>query len=422
MKTTSKVWMTVALPKGPVPAKGFPTVIVQHGLSGDRSIVLSVANTFAELGWATVGIESVTFGARATGAANIVDSKSTFPWSAIPLYTGPDGFVDEPNGSTDFFGGLRSLGAVRDHMRQSVLDIGSAVDVVRNPALDLGPLLSAVPGAKLDATKIAFVGNSLGGLMGSMLAAVDPHLKAFVLNVAGGGLMLELGANSPGIATSLNQAAALNFGFASGRFAASHPILQLLQHIVDPGDPLLFAKNIINAPLTINGVKNPPKDVIQVEVLWDETVSNQANEALARAAGFPLAEPSVGSMTQIPLGSAKPSGGVIADVPFAGTTAVLIQAGPATHASDLFSAKGNHHYKHPTGLFDTLDPFPTLPSDFAVSQPYLPLQTMMTGFFAGSFAGGGAPPVKGYPTPVLDFDGDGFADAMDAAPEDPTAH
>ena len=40
--------------------------------------------------------------------------------------------------------------------------------------------------------------------MGSMIAAIDPHLKTFVLNVAGGGLMIELGANSPGIASSLS--------------------------------------------------------------------------------------------------------------------------------------------------------------------------------------------------------------------------
>ena len=420
-KATSKVWMTIALPKGAVPATGFPTVVVQHGLSGDRSILLSVANTFAKLGWATVAVESTTFGARASAAPNLVDSASIFAWSASAgAYKGADGFVDLPNGSTDFFGGLRSLGAVRDHMRQSVLDMGSAVDVIRNPALDLGPLLAAVPGAKLDPKKIAFLGNSLGALMGSMLAAVDPHLKAFVLNVAGGGLMLELGANSPNIASSLSQAAALNFGFANGRFAAGHPILQLLQHIVDPGDPLLYARNIITSPLTVNGVKNPPKDVIQIEALWDETVANPANEALARAAGFPLGEPSVGSMAQTTLGTAMPSGGIISGVPMAGTTAVLIQCGPATHSSNLFSAKGKHHYKHPSAQFDLLDPFPVLTSDFTVNQPYLGLQTMMTGFFAGGFAGGGAPPVAGFPAPVLDFDGDGIPDAMDAASEDPS--
>ncbi len=418
-KPTSKIWMTVALPQGPMPSAGFPTVLVQHGLNGDRSIVLSVANTFAKMGWATVGIETITFGARASAATNTDDLKSTFPWSAAAPYKGPDGFVDLRNGSTDFFGGLRSLGSLRDHMRQSVLDLGSAVDVVRNPALDLGPLLAAVPGAKLDPSKIAFLGDSLGGMMGAMLAAVDPHLKTFVLNVPGGGILLELGANSPYIANSIRAAAAINFGFANGRFASGHPLLQLLQHIVDPGDPLLYAGNIVTSPVTINGTKNPPKSVIQLEVLWDDTVANQANEALARAAGFPLAEPSVGAMTQIPLGTATPSGGVISGVPVAGVTAVLVQVGPATHSSNLLSARGGLHYKHPYGQFDLLDPFPVLGKDITMNQPYLPLQTMMTGFFAGAFAGGAPPAVKGFPTPIIDFDGDGFPDATDAAPEDP---
>ncbi len=361
LKATSKIWMTIALPKGPVPP-GLPTVIVQHGINGDRSLVLSVANTFAKMGWATVGIETVTFGARASAPDNTADKKSTFPWSTGSAYAGPDGFVDLPAGATEFFGGLRSLGAVRDHMRQSVLDLGSAVDVVRNPALDLGPLLAAVPGAKLDPSRVAFLGDSLGGMMGAMLAAVDPHLKAFVLNVAGGGLLLELGSSSPNIAASLTQAGAVNFGFGNARFAPSHPLMQLLQHIVDPGDPLLYARNIITSPLTINGAKNPPKDVIQIEVLWDETVANPSNEALARAAGFPLAEPNVGSMAQTPLGTAAASGGVISNVPIAGTTAALIQAGPATHSSDLFSAKGLHHYKHPAAQFDQLIPFRPSPA------------------------------------------------------------
>ncbi len=62
---TSKVWMTIALPTGAVPANGFPTVIIQHGLGQERSFILTLADTFAKKGWATVAIESVTFGARA---------------------------------------------------------------------------------------------------------------------------------------------------------------------------------------------------------------------------------------------------------------------------------------------------------------------------------------------------------------------
>jgi hypothetical protein len=421
-KPTSKIWMTIVLPKGAVPAGGFPTVILQHGLSGDRSYMLALADTFAKQGWASVGIETVTFGARASEAMNITDTQAAWAWSASPgSYSGPDGFVDLPNGSTDFFGGLQNLGAVRDQLRQSVLDLGVEIDVVRNPALDLGPLKLAVPGAKLDATRLVFLGNSLGALMGAELAAIDPYVKTFVLNVAGGGLMTELGAMSPLVATSLAQAAAINFGFGNGRFAPGHPLIQLLQHIVDPGDPLLFAGHIVTSPMTVNGAVNPPKNVLQIEALWDEYVSNEANEALARAAGFPVAQPGVPPMTGAPLGTAMPVNGKILDVPMAGITAVVVQTSTATHSANLHSQKGKHNYVHPWAQFDKLQPFKAL-NPFAVAEPYLPLQQMVTSFFGDAFAGAGAPAVAGFPAPVLDFDGDGFVDAMDADPNDPAIH
>ncbi|MEO7328436.1 MAG: hypothetical protein ABI193_07660, partial [Minicystis sp.] len=161
-KLTAKVWMSIALPKSAMPAGGFPVVLVQHGIGGDRAVLLSIADAFAKRGWATAAIESVTFGARAVEVANNTDAKAGFMWSGgAGKYNGPDGFADAPNGNSDFFGNLKNLGALRDQMRQSVLDIARAADVLRDPALDLGPLKLAVPGAKLDASKVAFLGNSL---------------------------------------------------------------------------------------------------------------------------------------------------------------------------------------------------------------------------------------------------------------------
>ncbi len=421
-KPTSKVWMTIALPKGEVPAGGFPTVVLQHGLSQDRSLILAFANTFAQKGWATIAIESVTFGARAPNAAKVADAKAGFPWSAgNGGYDGPDGFVDEANGSSDFFGGLQSLGGCRDQMRQSVLDLASAIDMIRDPSLDLGPLKQAVPSAKLDGSRVAYVGNSLGAIMGSILAAVEPNVKTYVLNVVGGGLMVELGSSSPYISDSLKLAGALNYGFGKNRFTPGHPLVQALQHVLDGGDPLLYAKHITMDPMTVGGAKVPPKNVLQIEVAWDEIVANTANEAFARAAGFPLAAPSLGALTGIPLGTATPVDGVISGVPFAGVTAVVVQAGPAVHGADLYNAKGTHTYAMPFPRFDLEDPFPKLPAEVAVAQPYLTLQTVSVGFIEGDFAGK-TPSVGAFGTPVLDYDGDGVEDSKDADPNDPAKH
>jgi dienelactone hydrolase len=400
---TSKIWITIALPLGSMPANGFPTVIIQHGLGQERSFILTLADTFAKQGWASVAIESVTFGARAAEMANTVDAKSVFPWSANAAYNGPDGFVDVPNGSTDFFGGLKDIGAIRDQMRQSILDIEAAYDVIRNPALDLTPLLLAVPGAKLDRTKVAFVGNSLGAMMGSMVAATDPNLTTFVLNVAGGGIMTELGAYSPDISSSLNTAGGLNFGFFKAQFSPSHPLVQIFQHLVDTGDPLLYGSQMITSPVTINGTVNPPKNVVQIQVIWDEIVPNQANEALARAAGFPLASPDVGSNTGLTFPVVMPTSGNISGVPMASITAVLVQAGPATHGADLYDAMGQRDYMIPYAQFGTPMPFTMLPMPVNVVEPYLGLQTMVTGFFSSAFAGGGPPVLAGFPTPTTAY-------------------
>ena len=64
---TAKIWVTFAVPTAPMPAAGYPTVIVQHGLNGSRDYLLALANHIASKGWMAVAIDSVTFGARARG-------------------------------------------------------------------------------------------------------------------------------------------------------------------------------------------------------------------------------------------------------------------------------------------------------------------------------------------------------------------
>jgi hypothetical protein len=421
-KPTSKVWVTIALPKGDVPPGGFPVVVFQHGLSQDRSLLLAVANTYAQKGWATVAIEPVTFGARAPEAANTVDAKAGFEWSgAGGAYDGPDGFVDQRNGSGDFFGGLQSLGGCRDQMRQSVLDLATLIDMVRDASFDLGPLKKAVPSAKLDGSKLAYVGNSLGAIIGSILAAVEPNLKTYVLNVVGGGLMVELGSSSPFISDSLKTAGSFNYGLGKNRFTPGHPLVQTLQHVLDGGDPLLYARHVTMDPMTAGGAKLPPKNVLQIEVAWDEIVANVANEAFARAAGFPLAKPNLGSLTGLPLASADPVNGIISGVPMAGVTALVVQAGPAVHGADYYDAKATHTYAIPFPRFEEADPFPKLPATIDVAQPYLDLQAASVGFIESDFAGK-TPELGAFGTPKMDYDGDGFEDSKDADPNDPAKH
>src|SRR5262249_35237341 len=159
-------------------------VIVQHGLSGSREYIMTFANTFCAQGWAVAAIDSVTFGARAAEPEYQHDDHTDWEKAPGAKYAGPDGFADPgsdgaTNGSNDLFGELKNIGALRDQMRQASFDTTQLVKLLASsPSLD--PLQM---GSKIDGSKIAYFGVSLGGIQGALAAALEPHVSAWVLNV-----------------------------------------------------------------------------------------------------------------------------------------------------------------------------------------------------------------------------------------------
>lgn len=269
-----------------------------------------------------------------------------------------------------------------------------------------------------------------------MASAIEPNLNAWVLNVAGGGVVTELAARSPVIGFQLN-AGGLQFGFTADQLTDIHPLVTLIETITEPGDPLLYASHLVTAPHTLQGNATKPRNVLQVEVLFDELVTNEADEALARAAGFALAGPNVGSNAEIPdiknptqnphaipFAVANPDSNGIHDTPMMGTTAVVIQADPGTHGSDLVQSTGGRTFKAPWALFGTGTPFPTATHPYNVRCPYRELQIAVAGFIGSAFAAqnGVAPTVQGFKAPVRDLDDDGNPDATDPDPNDPNIH
>ncbi|HEY2516764.1 MAG TPA: hypothetical protein VGI39_38100, partial [Polyangiaceae bacterium] len=101
-QTPVNIWATFFIPSAPMPAGGYPAIVVQHGLSGSRLFAPSIANLLASKGWLVVAIDSVTFGARAAEPQNTTDTANAWAGSPGQKYTGPDGFADMENGSNDF--------------------------------------------------------------------------------------------------------------------------------------------------------------------------------------------------------------------------------------------------------------------------------------------------------------------------------
>ncbi len=307
--------------------------------------------------------------------------------------------------------------------------------LLQSSTLDMSGLTIGTGAApKLDATRFAYVGDSLGAIQGAVAATMAPTVKTWVLNVGGGGLLDELAAHAPGIAADLSLAAFANFALDENSLDESHPMVNVIQLVADPGDPLNFASMLVRNPTTVNGTAVPPRNILQYEVIYDELVSNEADEALAREGGWGFATPNVGSNSgivdivniannpgRLPIPDVMPdSSGYFHDTPSQGATDIIVQVSPGQHGSDFVSATGTRSFKIPYGNFASGSPF-TPVTQFHVRCPYLALQTTMTLFIGDSFAGN-TPRANVLMPPIRDVDDDGNPDATDPDPSNPSVH
>jgi dienelactone hydrolase len=360
-----------------------PIVIFQHGINSDRSSALSVANSYAARGYATLGIDELWHGSRLPGN---VDEK--FNLSGQP---GHDGIGDPtPSGAVQYFfdfAGDSTTGVlpvdphyIRDNFRQAEIDLMQEVRLARGGDLSaVSAALPALTNLSFDGSKLVYTGESFGSIMGAAVLAVDPLLEAAVLDVGGGGILSDLAPNAPDFATLLQP-------FIAGAFDTivdvNHPdteptaaqmSLQLVQSVIDPGDGVALAASA-----------DPGKSVLFLFAYLDETVPNQSNQALARAFGASEVPLTAGSH---PLEQVKLP---VAPAPYtAAPLRAVVQLDPASHG--MFT--GQH------GTHRTMPPFPpftkyAMPID--ITTPIVQAHALAVGFIDGFR--NGAPIVNDVPT------------------------
>lgn len=278
---------TLVLPSVlPVGSEAPPLVIFQHGVAGERSQLLGLANTLAAAGYASIAIDAPFHGLRARG--DVVDMVNNFTGAAEP-----DGFGDLGGVGVvlDFVGALENEGEYpafhpiyfRDALRQSAADLHSLVRAIR--AGDWGELGERAPELEsvfLADSRLAFVGNSLGGIIGSLFVATEPEIAAAALCVTGG-YLTELVQDS--VSFNLQLLAVLpllNLDAADLDYENDEPLLRpgvaLWQSLLDAGDAALYARLM----------RERSTHLLMTMVRDDETVPNRSTELLARAFGLPI--------------------------------------------------------------------------------------------------------------------------------------
>ena len=419
-----KIWVTFAVPDAPMPPSGYPTLVVQHGMGSSRAYLLDLVNEIAKAGFIAVAIDSLTFGARASDPEAQKDLQTAYESAPGAKYKGADGLSDAPpTVPLDLFGQLANLGAFRDQLRQAAIDTAQLVRVIRNdPDLSVLAVSATIP--KIDPDRVGYLGESLGSIEGEVACAIEPNLKAWFFSVGGGGIILEAAANAPGLGAYVGPFAGLEWHFLRDRFTTSHPLVNLIQSILEPADALAYAPFLVKSPRAVGGKPAVPRNLVLLEVLYDELLANEAGEAWARATGIGLGVPNAGSNAGVPFFDVKPdTNGAIHDTPMQGVTAVVVQASPAGHGYDIVRKQAKRSYAIPyLRVEESSTPFVSLGDKaFWVKNPYLELTETIRRFFTSAFSQT-VPNAFVLAPPIRDFDDDGFTDDQDKAPNDPTTH
>ncbi len=186
--STQTIPLMVSVPKAGGPL--FPVTIYQHGITTNRATMLAIADSLAAAGIAVVAIDmpmhgltnNETDGTEAFYEAAGV-SERTFDLDLVTQDGDGNITAATPDGTTDTSGrhyiNLTNLRNSRDNLRQSVSDLFALAYAIDN-LTDTG-----INSITFDNTNIDFVGHSLGAIVGTTFAALEPTVQDTVLAFGG---------------------------------------------------------------------------------------------------------------------------------------------------------------------------------------------------------------------------------------------
>lgn len=297
VQSTEDLFFNLFIPAGTAPAGGWPVAIFGHGFGDNKdNSPYAVASTLAHNGIATIAINAQGHGFGAGGTLTVIQGTGA---TVLPSGgRGVDQNGDHIIGSTDglFATGAQSDIASRDGLQETVADL---MQVVR--AIQGGIDVNGNGHTDLDANRIYYFGQSLGGIYGTVFLGAEPDVRVGVPNVPGGSLT-DIARLSPNFRPLLalflvSRVPSLLNGGPSGftdnvplrnqpPFINTTPGAIAIQTFLDYGnwlqqaaDPVAWAPFVREHPLP----GHPVKHVIIQFARGDETVPNPTATALVRS-------------------------------------------------------------------------------------------------------------------------------------------
>ena len=298
-----------------------PTILFGHGLTGTGEQAQYLAESAAPRGIAVVALDAVEHGLH----PSLMGSKPSGLAALLAFFA-----ADVAAMNID---ALR----LRDHFRQSTYD-----KLFLTRALLAGADLDGDGGGDVDPDQLAYLGVSLGAIMGVEFLSMTGAYNGGVLVMPGARLTSVM--TDPAGSFEQVLGALIPSGYTDGD---TRRLFAMLQTVLDGADPATYGGQVVASRFAHAG---DAPDLLMAAVLDDDTVVNAANWAAARSMKLDIVPPTLRPVSGL---------GETASAPIAGNmngvTAGLLQfdvteSGPATHTSLSFSEVGT------TAWWGFLDP------------------------------------------------------------------
>ncbi len=273
----------------PMPASGYPILMYEHGTGGDwRSLIEeynSVGDAMARQCIASIGTDEIFHGARPGAPA-----------------------IGDPNAESDeevAFFNFQIPTAMRTNTRQSAIDYVQEARLFSETKVTVPAGVSHTGAAiAFDASKILFMGHSQGGLSGPPYLAADQVVRGGVLSGSSSSVpltLLDKTLPTPSIAALWIVALGLTHGDDATELNLFHPMMSFAQTVVDPIDPLVYLRYIVQTPRAGHAAKSIYQtEGVNPDGTGDSYAPPHGIEVGSAALGLPRETPGIHARVEAP--------------------------------------------------------------------------------------------------------------------------
>lgn len=175
--------------------------------------------------------------------------------------------------------------ALRDNVRQSALEIVLLSRIIAAMTFDASACPGAPAQAKFDGTKMGLMGHSMGATIAPLVLAMEPRYGAAALSGSGASWIENVIYKIKPLEVRPVAETIIGYATENRTLVAEDPVLTLVQWAAEPADSAVYARRIIQAPLT----GESPRHVLMYQGLVDHYILPRIANAMSLSLGLDLA-------------------------------------------------------------------------------------------------------------------------------------